>query len=269
MKKTLFAISILLVLGIAFSQSVSSQTNEISYQGSLEDEGSPANGSYNFNFRLYDSGTFGNQLGNELSRTNVTVTDGIFVVNNLDFGAPFTGTTIWLEIDVQQGILGEFITLSPRQKITSAPTAIQSLKSVDSDRLGGIPPNLYVRTNDPNFVRTDDSRLTDSRAPTSGSPFYIQNGTSEQSSSNFRISGTGRADKLVAGSNLSVGSTSFSNPLVVVGNGTDEGGLIRNNVVARFRSLQINRTKPRFLSMQQTTEIQFYIFQQMVMPNGA
>ena len=97
MKKQLLKGFIVLIFGIAFNLSIYSQTTSISYQGSLEDEGSPANGNYNFAFRLYDSGTFGNQLGNELSRTNINVTNGIFTINNLDFGAPFTGTTIWLE----------------------------------------------------------------------------------------------------------------------------------------------------------------------------
>ena len=155
--------------------------------------------------------------------------------------ANFIGTTIWLEIDVRKGIIGSYTTLSPRQRVTSSPTSLRSLVAADSERLGGISPNLYVRTNDPNFVRTDDARLTDSRSPTSGSSFYIQNRTSEQSSSNFRISGTGRANRLVATSNLSVGSTSFSNPFVAVGNGTDVGGVNGiNNVVARFRSQQSN-----------------------------
>lgn len=239
MTKTLVTISLILMIGLAFSPSIYSQTTSISYQGSLEDEGSPANGNYNFKFRLYDSGTLGNQLGNELTRTNITVTDGIFTITNLDFGANFIGTTIWLEIDVRQGVLGEYTTLSPRQRVSSSPTSLRSLISGNAEQLGGISPNLYVRTNDPNFVRTDDPRLTDARSPTSGSPSYIQNRTSEQSSSNFRISGTGRADKLVAVSNISVGTTNTANPLFVFGNGTDVGGVNGiNNVVARFRNSQ-------------------------------
>ena len=242
MKKTKLTIFIFLAIGLAFSQIIYSQTTKISYQGHLDDDGSTANGQYDFKFRLYNSGTFGSQLGNELIRTNVPVTDGVFILNNLDFGATYTNTTIWLEIDVRQGLLSSYTTLSPRQRVNSSPTSIRSLMANDADQLGGVSPNLYVRTNDPTFVRTNDARLTDSRSPTSGSPFYIQNGTREQSSSNFRISGIGQANSLIANTELGVGTNNPTNPFVTIGTGTDVGGVTgSNDVVGRIHQNSTSR----------------------------
>jgi hypothetical protein len=51
-------------------------------------------------------------------------------------------------------------------------------------QLGGIAASQYIQTS--------DSRLTDARTPTAGSPNYIQNTTSQQAS-NFNISGNGTA----------------------------------------------------------------------------
>jgi len=51
--------------------------------------------------------------------------------------------------------------------------------------LGGIAASQYVQTG--------DGRLSDARPPTAGSTNYIQNGTAQQASTNFSISGTGQA----------------------------------------------------------------------------
>jgi hypothetical protein len=45
-----------------------------------------------------------------------------------------------------------------------------------------------------NYVLTTDSRLTDSRAPTAGSSFYIQNQTASTQTGAFKINGTGTAN---------------------------------------------------------------------------
>lgn len=56
-----------------------------------------------------------------------------------------------------------------------------------------------------NFVVDTDSRLTDSRDPNPGSGFYIQNGTVQQSASNFNISGTGEANLFNSATNYNIG----------------------------------------------------------------
>lgn len=103
-----------------------SQTTEITYQGQLQSSSSPANGSFDFEFVLYDGS--GSQIGPVLPRNGVLVANGIFSVS-LDFGAGFTGATRFLEIRVRQAGGGAFNTLSPRQSVTSSPYSIKSLNA--------------------------------------------------------------------------------------------------------------------------------------------
>lgn len=93
------------------------------YQGRLTDGGSPANGEYDFKFKLYDSG--GAQVGSVVPKENTTVTDGLFTVE-LDFGSgAFNGDARYLEIGVRPGDSGgDFTILTPRQALTPAPYAL-------------------------------------------------------------------------------------------------------------------------------------------------
>jgi hypothetical protein len=106
--------SILAALGTAFT-----------YQGRLDDGGSAANGTYDFEFKLYDAASGGSQLGSTITKGDVTVTDGLFTVE-LGFGSGvFTGDARWLEIGVRAGSsTGAYATLTPRQALTPAPYAL-------------------------------------------------------------------------------------------------------------------------------------------------
>jgi hypothetical protein len=120
----------------------------------------------------------------------VQVSNGVFTVQ-LDFGAnPFsTGAARYLEIAVKKPSDAAYTTLAPRQLLSATPYALQSLNAAtattatNAQQLGGVAANQFVQTN--------DTRLTDARTPTAGSANYIQNTTSQQSSSNFNISGDG------------------------------------------------------------------------------
>lgn len=114
----------------AFAVGVWGQTTEITYQGQLQSSSTPASGSYDFEFVLFDGG--GAQIGPTLVRNGVAVAAGVFTVN-LDFGAGFTGATRSLEIRVRQSGGGAFTTLSPRQPVTSAPYSIKSLTANSAD----------------------------------------------------------------------------------------------------------------------------------------
>jgi len=94
------------------------------YQGSLADGGTPAGGPHDFEFRVFDAETAGNQLGPVLLRDDVSVTAGDFAVA-LDFGpSVFNGGARWLEIAVRPGTgSGAFIRLTPRQAVLSVPYA--------------------------------------------------------------------------------------------------------------------------------------------------
>lgn len=97
------------------------QDSRLTYQGSLEDAGQPAQGSHDFRFTLFDSG--GDSVGSAVQLGGVAVIGGVFSVE-LDFGsAAFDGSERLLEIAVRRPGEPEFTTLSPRSSITPVPVA--------------------------------------------------------------------------------------------------------------------------------------------------
>jgi len=120
-----------LVLGLMVSFTQVGQAEpmgtEFTYQGRLIDNNVAVEGEYDFQFRLFDGGTGGNQVGGDVSIVDVNVIDGYFTVE-IDFGNVFTGELRWLEIAVREGdSTGDFTTLIPRQKITPTPYAIHAV----------------------------------------------------------------------------------------------------------------------------------------------
>jgi hypothetical protein len=194
-KKILF----LSFLPVILCGAVLAQTSSFVYQGKLQDSGLAANGTYQFQFKLYDAETGGNQISQSIADVTATTTNGIFAVN-LNFGAgAFNSQNFrFLEIGVRpNGSQAAYTILNPRQQVTSTPYAIRALTSQEADHateadnsanLGGVPAAQYVITTDP--------RMSDDRDPLPGSASYIQNGTNQQSASNFNISGEGKANKM-------------------------------------------------------------------------
>jgi len=102
---------------------VFAQGAAFTYQGLLADQGTNANGSYDFRFGLQDSA--GNYIGSPITNAPVRVGNGLFVVA-LDFGVgALDGSGRWLEIAVRtNGSSHAYTVLSPRQPITAAPYAL-------------------------------------------------------------------------------------------------------------------------------------------------
>ncbi|GDY00650.1 hypothetical protein LBMAG48_30530 [Phycisphaerae bacterium] len=103
-------------------------TTAFTYQGELQNSGSPASGLHDLRFRLYDAASAGTQLGTTLCVDNVSLVNGRFLVQ-LDFGSQFAVPGRFLELDVRadtgaacNNSVG-FVTLGPRQAITSVPAA--------------------------------------------------------------------------------------------------------------------------------------------------
>ena len=98
-----------------------------SYQGRLMEANGPADGLYDFQFKLFDDPNvaFGNQLGSTIEGNELDVNDGCFTVE-LNFGDNvFNGGELWLEISVRRSISGgSFTVIGPRQQITPAPYAL-------------------------------------------------------------------------------------------------------------------------------------------------
>jgi hypothetical protein len=113
------------------------------YQGFLKENGNPANGSYDFRFRLYSDPDGSNQVGSAIFRANVSVERGLFTVS-LDFGSVWTGESRYLEISVRRAGTGSYTVLSPLVPITNTPYAIfarqaQSAQQVPWSGITGMP----------------------------------------------------------------------------------------------------------------------------------
>lgn len=98
----------------------------INYQGRLDADGEPFNGSANLSFHLFQSESGGSPIAGPITLSSWPVVNGLFQVE-LDFGPnAFSGGQAggderYLEIVV------DGLTLAPRQRVTAAPIAITTL----------------------------------------------------------------------------------------------------------------------------------------------
>lgn len=161
------------------------QSQAFTYQGRLTDGGSPADGLYDMQFRLFDSqavGT-GTQQGVTVTNSSVQVTNGTFTVL-LDFFLPvFDDSTRFLEVSIRPtGSPGAYTLLDPRQAITSTPYAVRAVSAAFADQavnavqLGGQLPSGF-----------------------------IQNTTFEQAGTNFNIGGNGTVAGTLTGGTVTGG----------------------------------------------------------------
>lgn len=108
-------------IALALPMSALALSNSFSYQGSLNDGGSPATGSYDLQFQLQTSA--GGNVGAPLVREDVAVSGGLFAVE-LDFGAAISSGDFRLQIGVRPGAsTGAYTTLSPTTNIRPTPQA--------------------------------------------------------------------------------------------------------------------------------------------------
>jgi endosialidase-like protein len=221
-KKNCLQIMILIALCALIFQSASAQTGGITYQGSLKDGGNPANGQYDFEFKLYDTDTVGTgtQHGGAVLQSGVTVTGGTFTVL---LGFPscatcFDGSARFLEISVKPVGSGTFTTLSPRQFISSTPYALRSSRAGLADGLSVACVNCVTSSQ---IQSVQGSQVTGNIAGSqingtipvasvpSGSASYIQNTSTQQASSNFNVSGNGTVGGTLKG-NIVTATTQYN-----------------------------------------------------------
>ena len=114
---------------------ICAQTTAFNYQGSLKDGGTAANGSFQMQFKLFDSVGGAGQIGSTITDIPVTVTAGIFSVK-LDFGSnALSGAGRWLEIAVRHNSGESYTTLSPREQVASSPYSVRTLSAASADGL--------------------------------------------------------------------------------------------------------------------------------------
>ena len=173
------------------------QGTEFTYQGRLTDAAAPADGSFDFEFRLFDVPTGGAPLAT-VQRPGVAVAGGLFTAP-LDFGGQFTGAPRYLEVAVQPAGGGGYTTLLPRQALTATPYAVRSLQAGTANALGA---GCVACVADAQIAGLAGNKITGQvplAAVPPGSPSYIQNSPSLQAASEFHISGNGTADGTLSG----------------------------------------------------------------------
>lgn len=148
--------SILLLLTFVTSVHGGTITEPVTYQGQLKRGGTSVTDSCDFVFGLWDAQSDGNQIGGSIEQLGVSVENGLFQVELNLPPASFDGGDRWLEIAVRcpgTGTSGgAFTTLSPRERITFAPYALQTRGIfVDADGdvgIGTTQPqyDFHVRT---------------------------------------------------------------------------------------------------------------------------
>jgi hypothetical protein len=223
---------LLTTLALVIVASVNAQTTQFTYQGKLTDSGNPANGQYDFQFKLFDTSTVGTgtQLGSTVTVPTVQVAAGIFTVQ-LDFGVSvFPGAARFLEIAVKQTSGPTFTTLGPRQPVTSNPYSIRSLAATAADGLSVACVGCITSSQIQTVQGSQLTGLIPVASVPPGSSNYIQNGTGQQAATNFNLSGTGTANILNATTqfnlvgNRILGNAGTNNVFAGIGSGAVNTG---------------------------------------------
>lgn len=127
----------------------SAQATAFTYQGRLDNGGTPANGFYDVTFTLFSVANGAGQIGSPQTSLATPVSNGLFTVT-LDFGANFPGAGRWLELAVRTNGGGVYTVLAPRQPITAAPYAITAgsiTGTITESQLPGNTAKLNVANN--------------------------------------------------------------------------------------------------------------------------
>lgn len=134
-----------LIFASAFFTQAFGQATAFTYQGKLNENGVPANGTYDLRFTIFDALANGDAVS--ISQTNpaVAVSNGLFTVQ-LDFGAnAFNGEGRWLDIGVRtNGDANPHVVLTPRQEITSSPYAVRAANAVVANSANAVTASNIV-----------------------------------------------------------------------------------------------------------------------------
>ncbi len=118
----LIIFGLLAILDPQFSP-LHAQGTAFTYQGLLNDNNAPANGTYILTFTLYVTNVGGIPVAGPVTNLPAAVTNGLFM-STIDFGNVFDGNAGWLEIGVETNGGADFTILAPRQPISAVPYAM-------------------------------------------------------------------------------------------------------------------------------------------------
>ena len=151
MKRNLSTLALAILMIIMMSMAAWAVPGLVNYQGKLTGvDGMPLGGSYDMRFYIYDAGIGGSSLWNETQ--TVQVNAGIYEVklgNVTTFPDDlFNGDIRYLEIIINNPGSSAWETLSPRQRLTSVPFAIEAAYAGDADTLDGIDSGDFTQNNE-------------------------------------------------------------------------------------------------------------------------
>lgn len=147
--------------------SVSAAVNTaFTYQGWVQDAGSPASGLYDFRFEVYNAPEDGDALGLPSDCEGVSVSNGVFTVLVDPGPEVFRGKACWLQIRMGTNGAGTLVTLTPRQPLTATPHALMAyaaadlLRALPPERLSGSYPSVVALGNPDNSFAGNGAGLT-------------------------------------------------------------------------------------------------------------
>ena len=234
--KTTLRIHLVLLALLGAIAPVHAQGTAFTYQGRLNANGIPANGSYDLQFTVYDSSDGPTVSAGPLTTSGVTVGNGLFTVA-LDFGANvFTGPARWLQIGVRPSAEGNFVPLSPRQALTPAPYAIHAGTASDVasgaavvKSVNGLRDNVTLAAGANVTLSSNGNTLTIASTGGGGGsgPWSLNGGNTYYTAGNVGIGTNAPAEKLTI-----AGVSSYNTGLKLTGS-TDNGtGLALENTSA-------------------------------------
>jgi hypothetical protein len=207
------------------------------YQGDLKQNGAGISANCDFEFSLFDAASAGTQIGSTQTKTNVAISNGLFTIPNLDFGAgAFNGEARWLQIGVRcPAGSGDYTILTPRQALTPAPyaLAIPGLFTLQNDTspnlIGGYAGNSVTEgvvgaTISGGGADGDTNRVTDDYS-TVGGGTNNQAGNNAGTTFDSRYATVGGGSANIANGNFATvgggGGNTSSGSAATVGGGSD------------------------------------------------
>ncbi len=201
----------------------SAQTDLITYQGRLEQDGAAVTGAVSMRISIRDAVTGGNELF--FSFITVTVTNGEFTALLGPFGAGvFNGGNRWIEIAVDDPAVAglNYVPLTPRQPFTAAPYALRATVatsvsgSVPAAQItGNLPTSQLSGTISPTILSSGTTAGTITFSPAAGAPFLVSSTTKVLNLNSDLLDGLDSTAFLQKSGGTMTGNLSIANPAVV------------------------------------------------------
>jgi len=233
-----------------------------SYQGRLMDSDKPADGLYDFEFKLYDNPdpVYAMQQGTTIDINDIDVIDGYFTVE-LDFGSDvFNGDARWLETTVMHADGSDPCKLRPRQEMTPVPYALQT-RGIFTDNTGNVgigttSPQVKLHVDATGSVSAGDHELIAARSSFIAGPAYAGLSIGYRADGSNAVGGIIRSLNalpmmlgttnspgsmvILDSGNVGIGTNSPSEKLEVMGNAKVDQLQVKNNLLGYTYGGEIN-----------------------------